>query len=57
MPEGVDEDAEKDPLLEDVVINQVRQAQPGQRFLVARWFFGGSLMVPWWFLDGSLMIP
>jgi hypothetical protein len=28
MPEGVDEDAEKDALLEDVVINQVRQAQP-----------------------------
>ena len=46
MPEGVDEDAEKDPLLEDVVINQVRQAQPRQR-----------VMVPWWFLDGSLMVP
>jgi hypothetical protein len=42
MPEGVDEDAEEDPLLEYVMINQVRQAQPGQTV---------------WFLDGSLMVP
>jgi hypothetical protein len=46
MPEGVDEDAEEDPLLEDVVINQIRQAQPGQTVMVSRWFFGGSLVVP-----------
>jgi hypothetical protein len=34
MPEGVDEDAKEDPLLEDVVINQVRQAQPRQTVMV-----------------------
>jgi hypothetical protein len=34
LPEGVDEDAEEDPLLEDVVINQVRQAQPRQTVMV-----------------------